>query len=86
MKNWLKNNKTKIIILPAVLLIGLFIGDYTNREVDAAGSDIFDNYSFDTQIVTDKKTGVEYILIKRGINIYGITPRLNSDGKPILDK
>lgn len=30
MKNWLKNNKYKIIILPAVLLVGIFVGGCTN--------------------------------------------------------
>ena len=35
MKDWLKNNKYKIIILPAVLLVGIFIGTCTNKTVYA---------------------------------------------------
>ncbi|MCD7123277.1 hypothetical protein LT101_00345 [Limosilactobacillus caviae] len=26
------------------------------------------------------------MVVKRGINVYGITPRLNSDGKPMSAK
>ncbi|WP_331716532.1 DUF6440 family protein [Limosilactobacillus caviae] len=37
-------------------------------------------------MAVDNDTGVEYIVVKRGINVYGITPRLNSDGKPMSAK
>ena len=86
MKNWLKNNKYKIIILPAVLLVGIFVGGCTNGETKADIQDILDDASFTSKIVVDKETSVEYIVVKRGINVYGIAPRLNSDGKPIIKK
>ena len=86
MKNWLSKNKYKIIILPAVLITGIFIGGCTNGEINANGSDIFDELSFTSEIVTDKETKVEYIVVKRGVNVYGISPRLNSDGKPMIEK
>ena len=86
LKDWLKNNKYKIIILPAVLIAGIFIGGCTNGEINADGPDIFDEPSFTSEIVTDKETKVEYIVVKRGINVYGIPPRLNSDGKPMIEK
>lgn len=86
MKNWLSKNKYKIIILPAVLIAGIFIGGCTNGVINADGPDIFDEPSFTSEIVTDKETKVEYIVVKRGINVYGISPRLNSDGKPMIEK
>ncbi len=75
MKNWLKNNKYKIIILPAVLLVGIFVGGCTNGETKADIQDILDDASFTSKIVVDKETSVEYIVVKRGINVYGISPR-----------
>ena len=86
MKDWLKNNKYKIIILPAVLLAGIFVGGCTNGGTKADSQDILDDASFTSEIVTDKETKVEYIVVKRGINVYGISPRLNSDGKPMIEK
>lgn len=73
MKNWLSKNKYKIIILPAVLLAGIFVGGCTNGETKADSQDILDDASFTSKIV-----------VKRGINVYGISPRLNSDGKPMV--
>lgn len=84
MKNWLSRNKYKIIILPVVLLLGIFIGGCTNNEAKANSQDVFDDASFSSELVVDKGTKVEYIVVKRGINVYGITPHLNSDGKPIV--
>lgn len=86
MLNFIKKNKYKIIILPAVLIAGIFIGGCTNGEINADGPDIFDEPSFTSEIVADKETKVEYIVVKRGINVYGISPRLNSDGKPMIEK
>ena len=84
MLNFIKKNKYKIIILPAVLLVGIFVGGCTNGETKADSQDILDDASFTSKIVVDKETSVEYIVVKRGINVYGISPRLNSDGKPMV--
>jgi len=86
MLNFIKKNKYKIIILPAVLLVGIFVGGCTNGETKADIQDILDDASFTSKIVVDKEISVEYIVVKRGINVYGISPRLNSDGKPIIKK
>lgn len=74
----------KIIILPVVLLLGIFIGGCTNNQTKADSQDVFDDASFSSELVVDKGTKVEYIVVKRGINVYGIAPHLNSDGKPIV--
>lgn len=84
MKNWLKNNKFKITILPIILLLGIFIGGCTNSDAVADSKDLFDDGGFTSEIVVDRETSVEYIVVKRGINVYGIAPRLNSNGKPMI--
>lgn len=85
MKNWLSKNKYKIIILPVVLLVGIFLGGCSDGKADSP--DIITLEAPNTaSIAVDNDTGVEYIVVKRGINVYGITPRLNSDGKPMSAK
>ncbi|MCD5422967.1 DUF6440 family protein [Limosilactobacillus fermentum] len=84
MKNWLKNNKFKIAILPIVLLLGIFIGGCTNSDAVADSRGLFDDDGFASEIVVDRETNVEYIVVRRGINVYGITPRLHSNGKPMI--
>lgn len=37
------------------------------------------------QILVDKETGVNYLLVKSGYGL-GITPLLNKDGKPVISK
>lgn len=95
MKNWLSKNKYKIIILPAVLIAGIFIGGCTNGETRANSQDVLKEQNRTTNlansdIVVDKKTHVEYLVIDsmddRGDNRGGvsITPRLDTNGKPII--
>ena len=98
MKNWLKNNKYKIIILPAVLLVGIFIGGCTSSETRANSQDVLKENVLKEQnrttnlansdIVVDKKTHVEYLVIdsmddRGGVSI---TPRLDTNGKPMIEK
>ena len=97
MIQFIKNNKYKIIILPAVLLVGIFIGGFTSSETRANSRDVLKEQNRTTNlansdIVVDKKTHVEYLVIDsmddHGNNRGGvsITPRLNSDGKPMIEK
>ena len=37
------------------------------------------------QILIDKETGVNYLLIKTGYGL-GLTPLLDKDGKPVISK
>lgn len=37
------------------------------------------------QILIDKETGVNYLLVKSGYGL-GITPLLDKDGKPVISK
>lgn len=93
MLNFIRKNKYKIIILPAVLLVGIFIGGCTSSETRANSQDVLKEQNQTTDlansdIVVDKKTHVEYLVIDSMDNRGGvsITPRLNSDGKPMIEK
>lgn len=91
MIQFIKNNKYKIIILPAVLLVGIFIGGCTDSEMRADSQDVLKEQHQTTDlansdVVVDKKTHVEYLVID-GMDTRGgvsITPRLDTNGKPII--
>ena len=93
MQQFISENKAKIIILPVVLLLGIFIGGCTNNETKADNQEILENQSGNTvysncDIAVDKETHVEYLVVdstdsRGGISI---TPRLQSDGTPMVKK
>ena len=87
MKNWLSKNKYKIIILPAVLLVGIFIGACTNKTVYADEDSPLKSiggwaFIYRSGLAVDKETHVQYIVVKHGDGI-SVTPRLNANGKPM---
>lgn len=87
MKNWLKKNKFKIIILPTVLVAGIFIGACTNKTVYAGEDSPLKSiggwaFIYRSGLAVDKETHVQYIVVKNGDGI-SITPRLNANGKPM---
>ena len=87
MKNWLSKNKFKIIILPAVLLVGIFISTYTNKTVYADEDSPLKSiggwaFIYRSGLAVDKETHVQYIVVKNGDGI-SVTPRLNASGKPL---
>ncbi|WP_289460959.1 DUF6440 family protein [Lactobacillus intestinalis] len=91
MIQFIKKNKYKIIILPAILLVGIFIGGCTSSETRANSQDVLKEQNRTTDlansdIVVDKKTHVEYLVIDSLDNRGGvsITPRLDTNGKPII--
>lgn len=89
MLNFIKKNKFKIIILPAVLLVGIFIGGCTSSETRANSQDVLKEQNRTTDlansdIVVDKKTHVEYLVIDSMGGGVSITPRLDTNGKPII--
>ena len=87
MKNWLSKNKFKIIILPAVLLVGIFISTYTNKTVYADEDSPLKSiggwaFIYRSGLAVDKETHVQYIVVKNDDGI-SVTPRLNASGKPL---
>ena len=89
MKDWLKNNKYKIIILPAVLLAGIFIGGCSDNDARAEDAEPLRALNSDLQlndsyVMVDKKTHVQYLVVEennqKGISV---TPRVNANGKPM---
>lgn len=49
------------------------------------GVEVFD-VNMEQAILVDKETGVQYILLEPGMRSQSITVRLNTDGKPMVDK
>ena len=47
---------------------------------------IFKNLKQRQDILVDKETGIQYIIISKGAYEQCVTVRLNSDGKPMIDK
>ncbi|PWT39579.1 hypothetical protein DKZ22_10715 [Limosilactobacillus reuteri] len=87
MLNFIKKNKFKMIILPAVLLAGIFIGPCTNKTVYADEDSPLKSiggwaFIYRSGLAVDKETRVQYIVVKNGDGI-SVTPRLNSSGKPM---
>lgn len=76
MKNWLKKNKYKIIILPAVLLVGIFIGGCSDSNATAKDSTFSGEGPLtSTHVLIDNDTKQEYIVVQDS-NGVAITPRL----------
>ena len=44
-----------------------------------------DNLMTDALIIVDKKTGVNYLMVRSGYGA-GLTPLIDADGKPIVTK
>lgn len=88
------NKRQGLIVL---LLVALLVSSLcscinkveTNQEMysERFVTEIADNsFGFTTTyIITDKDTGVQYLYVFRG-DSGGITPLLNSDGTPMLNK
>lgn len=87
MLNFIKKNKFKIIILPAVLLVGIVIGGCTNKTVYADEDSPLKSiggwaFIYRSGLAVDKETHVQYIVVKNADGI-SVTPRLNANGKPM---
>lgn len=87
MIQFIKKNKYRIIILPAVLVAGIFIGACTNKTVYAGEVSPLKSgggwaFIYRSGLAVDKETHVQYIVVKNGDGI-SVTPRLNENGKPM---
>ena len=89
MKDWLKNNKYKIIILPAVLLAGIFIGGCSDNDARAEDAEPLRALNSDLQlndsyVMVDKKTHVQYLVVEENNQKWiSDTQRVNANGKPM---
>lgn len=80
MLNFIKNNKYKIIILPTVLLAGIFIGGCTDNKANAKDSTFSGGGPLTVaKVLVDNDTKQEYIVVSDSNGI-AITPRLDKDG------
>lgn len=76
MIQFIKENKYKIIILPAVLLVGIVIGGCTDNKANAKDSTFSGEGPLtSTHVLIDNDTKQEYIVVQDS-NGVAITPRL----------
>lgn len=87
MKKWLSRSLTITIIF----LTGMIVEGCTGKNTSADSEGILNNFDSDpvtqSYVATDKETKVQYLIVenhgaREGITI---TPRLNKDGKPMID-
>lgn len=63
----------------------------TNKSASADGEGILNNFdgnvTTQSYVATDKETKIQYLVVENGGGREGITitPRLNKDGKPMID-
>ncbi|XYG83757.1 DUF6440 family protein [Limosilactobacillus reuteri] len=87
MKKWLSRS----LVITIVFLTGMIVEGCTGKNTSADSEGILNNFDSDpvtqSYVATDKETKVQYLIVensgaRRGITI---TPRLNKDGKPMID-
>ncbi|MBW3350638.1 hypothetical protein [Limosilactobacillus reuteri] len=76
MLNFIKKNKYKIIILPIILLLGIFIGGCSDSNATAKDNTFSGEGPLtSTHVLIDNDTKQEYIVVQDS-NGVAITPRL----------
>ena len=86
MLNFIKKNKYKIIILPIVLLLGIFVSGCTNNNANAKDKTFSEGRGSDEPyVLVDKDTKQQYIVVHNDVNgAVAITPRLDSNGQTMV--
>ncbi|MCC4456055.1 DUF6440 family protein [Limosilactobacillus reuteri] len=87
MKKWL----IRSLVITIVFLTGMTVEGCTNKSASADGEGILNNFdgnvTTQSYVATDKETKIQYLVVENGGGREGITitPRLNKDGKPMID-
>ncbi|MCC4486247.1 DUF6440 family protein [Limosilactobacillus reuteri] len=87
MKKWL----IRSLVITIVFLTGMIVEGCTSKSTSADSKGILNNFDGDpitrSYVATDKETKVQYLVVENGGGREGITitPRLNKDGKPMID-
>lgn len=87
MKKWL----IRSFAITIVFLTGMIVEGCTSKSTSADSEGILNNFDRDattqSYVATDKETKVQYLVIENGGGREEITiaPRLNKDGKPMID-
>lgn len=87
MKKWLSRS----LVITIVFLTGMIVEGCTGKNTSADSEGILNNFDSDpvtqSYVATDKETKVQYLIVENSGARSGITitPRLNKDGKPMID-
>ncbi|MCC4477414.1 DUF6440 family protein [Limosilactobacillus reuteri] len=87
MKKWL----IRSLVITIVFLTGMTVEGCTSKNTSADSNGILNNFDGDPRtqsyVATDKETKVQYLVVENRNNeeVITITPRLNKDGKPMID-
>lgn len=87
MKKWLSSS----LVITIVFLTGMIVEGCTGKNTSADSEGILNNFDSDpvtqSYVATDKETKVQYLIVENSGAREGITitPRLNKDGKPMID-
>lgn len=87
MKKWL----IRSLVITIVFLTGMIVEGCTSKGTSADSEGILNNFDSDpvtqSYVATDKETKVQYLIVENSGAREGITitPRLNKDGKPMID-
>lgn len=87
MKKWLSRS----LVITIVFLTGMIVEGCTGKNTSADSEGILNNFDSDpvtqSYVATDKETKVQYLIVENSGAHKGITitPRLNKDGKPMID-
>lgn len=87
MKKWLSRS----LVITIVFLTGMIVEGCTGKNTSADSEGILNNFDSDpvtqSYVATDKETKVQYLIVENSDARKGITitPRLNKDGKPMID-
>ena len=87
MKKWLSRS----LVITIVFLTGMIVEGCTGKNTSADSEGILNNFDSDpvtqSYVATDKETKVQYLIVENSVARKGITitPRLNKDGKPMID-
>lgn len=87
MSKWLSRS----LVITIVFLTGMTVEGCTGKNTSADSEGILNNFDSDpvtqSYVATDKETKVQYLIVESSDAHEGITitPRLNKDGKPMID-
>lgn len=87
----MKKQLIRSFAITIVFLTGMTVEGCTSKNTSADSNGILNNFDGDptthSYVATDKETKVQYLVVENSNNdeVITITPRLNKDGKPMID-
>lgn len=77
----------KLALATVVMGLGLTLAGCSQKASADDSNDDFDHkFNVSTNLMTDRKTKVQYIIVENNNGGFAITPRLDKNGKPYISK